>query len=400
MGIKRDLKDTMRDTKNFFKGYSRIQVKLRQATSVDPWGPATIQMEEIARATHSPTLLGDLIYVFDRRLNDHGKYWRHVYKSLVTMEYCIVCGSDAFVRYAKDTIYVIKTLKEFQYIDDKGRDQGAMIRQKSREIVALLQNEAALAEARRTKTIPRTTTTTINDRSNSISPIDHRSSSSHPQNRSNNTYEDDQQLQRAIEESKRTAVEEAKRRASSDDAFFHNMHSSSTHRSSSYDRNGTQNSTNLTITQDHQPRIILTQVPHTMTVKKSIQESTNNHAIITTENFDLVNDDPFSQINMNQHESSSYTNDMEEDPFANAEEIDKDLDPFANAEEVSMTRPTMESNTKRNQNGQPTLNIPRPKNPLERARSDVDNIGAKPVKPMNLTPGFSTRAPANNQHFN
>lgn len=40
------------------------------------------------------------------------------------MEYCIVCGSEALVSYAKESIYTIRTLKEFQYIDDRGRDQG------------------------------------------------------------------------------------------------------------------------------------------------------------------------------------------------------------------------------------------------------------------------------------
>lgn len=29
------------------------------------------------------------------------------------------------VKYAKDNIYIVKTLKEFQYIDEEGKDQGS-----------------------------------------------------------------------------------------------------------------------------------------------------------------------------------------------------------------------------------------------------------------------------------
>lgn len=37
--------------KNFSKGYSDIQVKVRTATSNDPWGPSGAQMNELARAS-------------------------------------------------------------------------------------------------------------------------------------------------------------------------------------------------------------------------------------------------------------------------------------------------------------------------------------------------------------
>lgn len=29
------------------------------------------------------------------------------------------------VKYAKDNVYIVKTLKEFQYIDEDGKDQGS-----------------------------------------------------------------------------------------------------------------------------------------------------------------------------------------------------------------------------------------------------------------------------------
>ena len=42
------------------------------------------------------------------------------------LEYCVIFGSEAIVNYAKDSIYTIKTLKEFIHIDEKGRDKGIL----------------------------------------------------------------------------------------------------------------------------------------------------------------------------------------------------------------------------------------------------------------------------------
>lgn len=60
----------------------------------------------------------------DKRLNDSGKNWRHVFKALILLDYLLQNGSEQVIAYTKENLYVVKTLKEFQYIDDEGRDQG------------------------------------------------------------------------------------------------------------------------------------------------------------------------------------------------------------------------------------------------------------------------------------
>ena len=40
-------------------------------------------------------------------------------------DYCVHSGSEDVVRWGKDNLYVIKSLREFQHIDDEGIDQGA-----------------------------------------------------------------------------------------------------------------------------------------------------------------------------------------------------------------------------------------------------------------------------------
>ncbi|KAJ1809395.1 Epsin-1, required for endocytosis and actin patch assembly, partial [Coemansia sp. RSA 2599] len=56
--------------------------------------------------------------MLDKRLNDKGKNWRHVFKALTVLDYCLHVGSINVVNYSVDNIYVVKTLQEFQHIDD------------------------------------------------------------------------------------------------------------------------------------------------------------------------------------------------------------------------------------------------------------------------------------------
>ena len=72
----------------------------------------------------SPTEFYEIMDMLDKRLNDKGKNWRHVLKSLKVLDYCLHEGSELVVTWARKNVYVIKTLREFQHIDDDGRDVG------------------------------------------------------------------------------------------------------------------------------------------------------------------------------------------------------------------------------------------------------------------------------------
>jgi hypothetical protein len=45
-------KGALRVAKNYTKGYSEAQAKVRDATSNDPWGPSGTQMNELAQMTY------------------------------------------------------------------------------------------------------------------------------------------------------------------------------------------------------------------------------------------------------------------------------------------------------------------------------------------------------------
>lgn len=83
-----------RNIKNLAHNYTDAQVKVREATSNDPWGPSSTLMSEIADLTYNVVAFTEIMQMIWKRLNDHGKNWRHVYKALVLLEYLIKTGSE------------------------------------------------------------------------------------------------------------------------------------------------------------------------------------------------------------------------------------------------------------------------------------------------------------------
>ncbi|CAJ2505065.1 Uu.00g124590.m01.CDS01 [Anthostomella pinea] len=139
----------MRSVKNVTKGYSSVQVKVREATSNDPWGPTGTQMSEIAQLTfNSSTEFYDIVDMLDKRLNDKGKNWRHVLKALKVLDYSLHEGSELVVTWARKNVYIIKTLREFVYIDEDGRDVGQNVRVAAKELTALILDEERLRAER------------------------------------------------------------------------------------------------------------------------------------------------------------------------------------------------------------------------------------------------------------
>lgn len=136
-----------RTLKNVVKNYTDAQVKVREATSNDPWGPSSTLMTEIADLTYNVVAFTEIMQMLWKRLNDHGKNWRHVYKSLVVLDYIIKTGSEKVAQQCKENIFAIQTLKDFQYTEDN-KDQGMNVREKAKQLVALLKDDERLRNER------------------------------------------------------------------------------------------------------------------------------------------------------------------------------------------------------------------------------------------------------------
>ena len=73
-------KGALRVAKNYTKGYSDTQAKVRDATSNDPWGPSGTQMNEIAKLSYNQCVAlsvrsprsADAVVAQERLCRDHG----------------------------------------------------------------------------------------------------------------------------------------------------------------------------------------------------------------------------------------------------------------------------------------------------------------------------------------
>nr|XP_056722300.1 epsin-2 [Euleptes europaea] len=144
-----------RQMKNIVNNYSEAEIKVREATSNDPWGPSSSLMTEIADLTYNVVAFSEIMSMIWKRLNDHGKNWRHVYKALTLLDYLIKTGSERVAQQCKENLFAVQTLKDFQYIDRDGKDQGINVREKSKQLVSLLKDDERLkmerAQALKTK---------------------------------------------------------------------------------------------------------------------------------------------------------------------------------------------------------------------------------------------------------
>ncbi|XP_066214582.1 ENTH domain-containing protein 1 [Saccopteryx leptura] len=137
-----------RQVKNFVKNYSDAEIKVREATSNDPWGPSSSLMLAISDLTFNTISLSEIMNMLWQRLNDHGKNWRHVYKSLMLMDYLIKNGSKKVIQFCREGLCKLQMLEYFEHIDEAGKDQGHYIQQKSKQVVTLLINEELLHRER------------------------------------------------------------------------------------------------------------------------------------------------------------------------------------------------------------------------------------------------------------
>ncbi|PWY88453.1 ENTH-domain-containing protein [Aspergillus heteromorphus CBS 117.55] len=201
----------VRSVKNVTKGYSSVQVKVRNATSNDPWGPTGTEMAEIAALTFSsPTDFYEIMDMLDKRLNDKGKNWRHVLKSLKVLDYCLHEGSELVVTWARKNVYIIKTLREFQYVDEDSRDVGQNVRVAAKELTSLILDEDRLRSERSDRKLWKSRVSGLDD----YQPQGHEPPRRERRERRRTTNDDDDAEYRlAIEASKYEAEEERKRRA-------------------------------------------------------------------------------------------------------------------------------------------------------------------------------------------
>ena len=130
--------------------YTEVEIKVREATSDEAWGPHGSLMQEIAQYTltyeHYSEVMGML---WKRMFQENKENWRNVYKSLLLLNHLIKNGSEKCVTSAREHLYDLRSLESFSYVDENGKDQGINVRIKVKEIIELIQDDDRIREERK-----------------------------------------------------------------------------------------------------------------------------------------------------------------------------------------------------------------------------------------------------------
>lgn len=121
---------------------------------------------------------------------------------MAVLDYLLRNGSEGVVLWTKDNIHLVRTLNQFEYVDDEGHDQGKNIRDKAQDLVDLVSNDTQLKQLRSESRDRRRASRA------QAEPV-RTQQSRQPAGRND---EDDPELQLALEVSMQSALEEEKRR--------------------------------------------------------------------------------------------------------------------------------------------------------------------------------------------
>lgn len=142
----RELKDKVT---NVLYNFTDVEVKVREATNDEAWGPHGSAMTEIAQYTFTYEHYTEVMGMLWKRMFQEKENWRATYKSLLLLNYLLKNGSEKVVTSSREHLYDIRSLETFSFCDENGKDQGVNIRVKAKEIAEFVQDDDRLREERK-----------------------------------------------------------------------------------------------------------------------------------------------------------------------------------------------------------------------------------------------------------
>eukprot|EP01103_Thecamoeba_quadrilineata_P005346 TRINITY_DN15162_c0_g1_i1.p1 TRINITY_DN15162_c0_g1~~TRINITY_DN15162_c0_g1_i1.p1 ORF type:complete len:228 (+),score=45.89 TRINITY_DN15162_c0_g1_i1:26-709(+) len=116
-----------------------MEAKIRAATHDDGYKPSPALLKELADASRSYKNVPIMMNVIWKRLGDHGKNWKRIYKSLFVLEYLLLNGSEQILFESTQRKFEIQTLCMFQHAGKfDGKDIGLHVREKAKAIMDII----------------------------------------------------------------------------------------------------------------------------------------------------------------------------------------------------------------------------------------------------------------------
>lgn len=135
---------------NIVMNYSETETKVIEATNDDSWGPSGTVLQELSQLSYSNQYYNELMgMLWKRCFGQDPRYWRRVYKSLLVLNYLIKNGSEKVLLSTREHLFDLRSLENFIYRDELGKDQGINVRHKVKEIIGFIQDEDRIREERK-----------------------------------------------------------------------------------------------------------------------------------------------------------------------------------------------------------------------------------------------------------
>ncbi|KAH0551947.1 clathrin interactor 1 isoform X1 [Cotesia glomerata] len=144
------VRELMDKATNVVMNYTDTEAKVREATNDDAWGPTGAMMQELAQATFTYEQFPEVMsMLWKRMLQENKRNWRRTYKSLLLLNYLVRNGSERVVTSSREHIYDLRSLENYTFVDEIGKDQGINVRHKVRELIEFIQDDDKLRDERK-----------------------------------------------------------------------------------------------------------------------------------------------------------------------------------------------------------------------------------------------------------
>src|ERR1700760_2606825 len=87
--------------------------------------------------------------IYKRVTEKAAEEWRQIYKALQLLEFLCKNGSERVIDDARSHLSLLKMLRQFQFIDQNGKDQGINVRNRSKELTDLLSDVEKIRSERK-----------------------------------------------------------------------------------------------------------------------------------------------------------------------------------------------------------------------------------------------------------
>lgn len=128
---------------------TETEAKMSEALSRQNWGPSSTQMRHIANLSFDYQEYSVVMSELWTKIEFPKNKWKQIFKALVLLEFLVKHGAERVVEDAQNNIYKIKSLKNFSYKDDDGREKGTGVRENAKKLIELLEDDKGIRDARK-----------------------------------------------------------------------------------------------------------------------------------------------------------------------------------------------------------------------------------------------------------